>query len=57
MPRNRRVTLAARPVGLPKESDFVLDDVDTGSPGAGEVLVRVRWASVDYVFKRGGILG
>jgi len=47
MPRNRRVTLAARPVGLPKESDFVLDDVDTGSPGAGEVLVRVLWASID----------
>src|SRR5436189_5769495 len=47
MARNRRVTLAARPVGLPKESDFVLDEVDVGSPGAGEVLVRVRWASVD----------
>jgi NADPH-dependent curcumin reductase CurA len=47
MPRNRRVTLAARPVGPPTESDFALDDVDAGSPGAGEVLVRVLWASVD----------
>jgi NADPH:quinone reductase len=47
MPRNRRVTLAARPVGFPKESDFTLDEVDAGSPGAGEVLVRVLWASVD----------
>jgi NADPH:quinone reductase len=47
MPRNRRVTLAARPVGFPKESDFALDEVDTGSPGAGEVLVHVLWASVD----------
>ena len=47
MPRNRRVTLAARPVGLPNESDFALDEVDAASPGAGEVLVRVLWASVD----------
>jgi NADPH:quinone reductase len=47
MPRNRRVTLAARPVGFPKESDFALDEVDAESPGAGEVLVHVLWASVD----------
>jgi NADPH:quinone reductase len=47
MPRNRRVTLAARPVGLPNESDFALDEVDAASPGAGEVLMRVLWASVD----------
>jgi NADPH:quinone reductase len=47
MPRNRRVTLAARPVGPPNESDFALDEVDAASPGAGEVLVRVLWASVD----------
>jgi NADPH-dependent curcumin reductase CurA len=47
MPRNRRVTLAARPVGLPTESDFALDEVDARSPGAGDVLVRVLWASVD----------
>jgi NADPH:quinone reductase len=47
MPRNRRVTLAARPVGFPKESDFALDEVDAGSPRAGEVLVHVLWASVD----------
>jgi NADPH:quinone reductase len=47
MPRNRRVTLAARPVGFPKESDFALDEVDAGSPGAGQLLVHVLWASVD----------
>jgi NADPH-dependent curcumin reductase CurA len=45
--RNRRVTLAARPAGVPKESDFALDEVDAGSPGAGEVLVRLLYASVD----------
>ncbi|MEN3312026.1 MAG: NADPH:quinone reductase [Actinomycetota bacterium] len=47
MPANRRVTLAARPVGFPQESDFALDEIDAGSAEAGEVLVRVLWASVD----------
>jgi NADPH-dependent curcumin reductase CurA len=47
MARNRRVTLAARPVGVPKSSDFALDEVDTVSPGSGEVLARVLYVSVD----------
>jgi NADPH:quinone reductase len=47
MSTNRRITLAARPVGLPQESDFALDEVDAGSPEVGEVLVRVLWVSVD----------
>jgi NADPH-dependent curcumin reductase CurA len=47
MPVNRRITLAARPVGRPQESDFALDEVDVGSPEVGEVLVGVLWASVD----------
>jgi NADPH:quinone reductase len=47
MPTNRRVTLAARPDGLPKESDFALDEVDVPAPGSGEVLVRVQYVSVD----------
>ena len=47
MPRNRRVTLAARPEGLPSVSDFAVDEIDVASPAAGEVLVRVLWASVD----------
>ena len=47
MPVNRRITLAARPVGHPQESDFALDEVDVSSPEAGEVLVRVLWTSVD----------
>jgi NADPH:quinone reductase len=47
MATNRRVTLAARPEGSPKESDFALDEVDVPAPGAGEVLVRVHYASVD----------
>src|SRR2546426_215224 len=47
MPVNRRITLAARPVGLPQESDFALDEVEIGSPQPGEALVRTLWASVD----------
>jgi hypothetical protein len=44
---NRRVTLASRPVGEPQESDFAVDEVEVPSPGAGEVLVRSLWVSVD----------
>jgi NADPH:quinone reductase len=44
---NRRVTLAARPEGFPKDSDFALDEVEVGDPRPGEVLVRVLWVSVD----------
>src|SRR2546428_5289611 len=44
---NRRITLAARPVGLPQDSDFALDEVDVASPQVGEALVRILWASVD----------
>jgi NADPH-dependent curcumin reductase CurA len=47
MPKNRRVTLAARPDGLPKESDFAFDEVDVPAPGSGEVLVCVQYVSVD----------
>jgi NADPH-dependent curcumin reductase CurA len=44
---NRRVTLAARPDGLPKESDFMLDEAEVPAPGSGEALVRVHYVSVD----------
>ncbi len=44
---NRRVTLAARPEGFPRDTDFALDEVEVGEPRPGEVLVRVLWASVD----------
>jgi NADPH-dependent curcumin reductase CurA len=41
------VTLAARPVGEPQESDFTLDEAEVPSAGTGEVLVRTHWVSVD----------
>jgi NADPH-dependent curcumin reductase CurA len=43
----RRVTLAARPVGFPKDSDFAFDEVEVGKARPGEVLVRTLWVSVD----------
>jgi NADPH-dependent curcumin reductase CurA len=47
VPVNRRVTLAARPVGAPQESDFALDEVPVGEPRPGEVLVHNLYVSVD----------
>jgi NADPH-dependent curcumin reductase CurA len=43
----REVVLAARPQGLPKESDFELRDVPAAEPAEGEVLVRNVLVSVD----------
>jgi NADPH-dependent curcumin reductase CurA len=45
--RNRRVTLASRPVGFPTEDDFTVDEEEVGEPGPGGVLVRNLWLSVD----------
>jgi NADPH-dependent curcumin reductase CurA len=47
VPVNRRVTLAARPVGAPKESDFALDEAPVPEPRPGEVLVHNLYVSVD----------
>jgi NADPH-dependent curcumin reductase CurA len=44
---NRQVTLAARPEGFPRESDFALVESEVPSPGPGEVLVQAHWLSVD----------
>jgi NADPH-dependent curcumin reductase CurA len=47
VPVNRRVTLAARPVGAPQESDFALDEASVPAPRPGEVLVDILYVSVD----------
>ncbi len=48
MPKtNRQITLAARPVGVPKESDFRLVESPVPEPGEGQLLVRTDFASVD----------
>jgi NADPH-dependent curcumin reductase CurA len=44
---NRQITLAARPTGLPKESDFRLVESEIPTPGPGEVLVRTLYLSLD----------
>lgn len=44
---NRQITLASRPVGYPKESDFNLVEVPIPTPEDGEVLVKTIYLSVD----------
>ena len=44
---NHQVRLAARPVGLPKPSDWEHTEEPVGEPGDGEVLVRVKYLSLD----------
>src|SRR5579864_5045018 len=53
---NRQIKLAARPVGLPKESDFTLVDAPTPSPAEGQALVKTAYLSVDP-YMRGRITG
>ena len=43
----RRVVLRARPQGLPKTSDFEVETIELGDPGAGEVLLEVDAISID----------
>jgi len=52
----RQFQLAARPVGLPKESDFKLVEVPLPAPQPGEVLVKTVYLSVDP-YMRGRITG
>jgi NADPH-dependent curcumin reductase len=44
---NHRFTLAARPVGLPKPTDFQYGEAPVREPAAGELLVRNRYISLD----------
>ena len=44
---NRVFTLAARPAGFPKESDFNLIEEPKTAPGSGEFLIRTKFMSVD----------
>ena len=43
----KRVLLAARPVGEPKESDFRIENMPVPTAGAGEMLLRTLWLSLD----------
>lgn len=44
---NRRFTLASRPHGMPTAADFKLDNVPIPTPGAGELLLRTVFLSLD----------
>jgi NADPH-dependent curcumin reductase len=44
---NRRIVLAARPVGEPKTSDFRIESAQLGEPETGEVLLRNLYLSLD----------
>jgi len=44
---NRQITLAGRPNGFPKDSDFALVESEAPQPGRGEVLVHSQWLSLD----------
>ena len=56
MPENRRIVLAARPVGMPKDSDFRLEQVPVTAPSDEECLVKLEYLSVDP-YMRGRISG
>ena len=45
--KNHRFTLAARPVGLPKPTDFAFEEEDLREPGDGEFVVSVQYISLD----------
>jgi NADPH-dependent curcumin reductase CurA len=47
MTQSREIRLASRPVGTPTAANFVTATVDVAAPGAGEVLVRNTFMSVD----------
>ncbi len=44
---NRQFRLAARPVGMPKPSDWSFTEGPMPEPGDGEVVVEVRYISLD----------
>ncbi len=44
---NKQFKLAARPVGLPKRSDWSYEETSAPEPEDGEVLVKVRYISLD----------
>jgi NADPH-dependent curcumin reductase len=45
--KNHRFTLAARPVGMPRPTDFAFEEHDVPALGDGELLVKVRYISLD----------
>jgi NADPH:quinone reductase len=53
---NRQFLVAARPVGMPKESDFRLVEAPIPALAAGQILLRTKFLSVDP-YMRGRLTG
>jgi len=45
--KNKQYRLAARPVGLPKDSDWEFTTEDIPTAGAGQVVVKIHYVSLD----------
>ena len=45
--KSKEIHLANRPVGLPKQDDFILKEIEVKEPSNEEVLVKNLWMSVD----------
>jgi len=45
--KNTRVLLARRPSGEPQDEDFQIETVDVRPPADGEVVVQIKWMSLD----------
>lgn len=45
--KNRRIVLAARPEGAPKETDLRLEEAPVPEPGEGELVTRTIYMSLD----------
>ena len=43
----QRIVLAKRPEGHPSLEDFRLEEMPMPEPGAGEMLIRVVWLTLD----------
>ena len=44
---NRRIVLAERPVGMPDENTFRMEEQPIPEPGPGEIMYRSDWLSLD----------
>lgn len=44
---NRRITLASRPVGAPREDNFEMIKTEVPDPGSGQMLLRTLFLSLD----------
>ena len=56
MSANRAITLAAHPVGFPKDSDFKQVDLPKPTPGAGQFVIHTKFLTVDP-YMRGRMTG